>query len=436
MIRAVIHFFFYVVVVVVQVSAVSAGELTTAEKAIARNIDKDQAVVMEILRRSVDINSGTMNHAGVREVGALIKPMLDELGFETRWITLPAAVNRAGHLFAERRGKRGKKLLLIGHLDTVFEPRSPFQTLTIKGRRAVGPGAVDMKGGNVVILSALRALHAEGALDDTSIAVALIGDEEKAGRPLSVSRKDLIEAGRRADVALGFEQGIEIDGVSYASVGRRSSTPWRLEVTGRQGHSSGIFGERAGAGAIFEASRILNAFYDQVRGERFVTFNAGVILGGTQVSYDSTRGAGKVSGKTNIIPRKVIVTGGLRCISTDQLARTKKKMAAIVAQNYPVTSATLKFGESYPPMTPTPGNERLLASYSQASIDLGLGVVRAYDPARRGAADISFVASYADSLAGLGPNGTGSHGPNETLLLDSLPVAAKRAAVLIYRLTR
>src|SRR5205085_1921247 len=79
-----------------------------------------------LLERLVDINSGTMNLAGVREVGRILGAELDGVGFTTRWIDLPET-KRAGHLFAERKGNRGKRLLLIGHLDTVFENDSPFQ---------------------------------------------------------------------------------------------------------------------------------------------------------------------------------------------------------------------------------------------------------------------------------------------------------------------
>ena len=102
----------------------------------------------------------------------------------------PAVENRGGHLVATRRGTKGKHLLLIGHLDTVFEEDSPFQTWTlVDDSIAKGPGASDMKGGNVVIWSALEAMHSIGALDDVSITIVMTGDEEAPGEPLEEARR-------------------------------------------------------------------------------------------------------------------------------------------------------------------------------------------------------------------------------------------------------
>jgi glutamate carboxypeptidase len=415
-----------------------AAELSAEEQAISAFVDRHREEAIDLLARIVDINSGTMNAAGVAEVGRVLRAELDALGFDTRWIEQPPELERGGHLFARRHdespARAGRSVLLIGHLDTVFEPDSPFQRFEREGSVARGPGIADMKGGDVAILYALKALDSVGALTGADVTVAFLGDEESPGEPLSVARKDLVEAGKRADVALGFETGVAADGVEYATVARRSASEWRLEVTAPQGHSSGIFSERAGAGAIFEAARILAQFYDSVRGEQYLTFNAGSILGGTDVEYDFEHTRGKVAGKTNVIPRRVIVHGGLRAISEEQLERARDKMREIVARHLPKTSAEITFSDGYPPMSPTEGNRQLMELYDRASRDLGLGPIEALDPGRRGAADISFVAPYADSLAGLGLQGRGAHGPDEQVDLESLTVQTKRAAILIFRL--
>ncbi len=413
-----------------------AAGLTDVERSISSFIGAHREEAIELLARQVDINSGTMNAAGVRAVGRELEAELRALGFDTRWIEQPAELERGPHLFARRQGNRGRSVLLIGHLDTVFEPDSPFQRFERDGSIGRGPGAADMKGGNVVILYALKALHSVGALDGADVTVAFLGDEERPGKPLSVARRDLIEAGKRVDVALGFETGVRAEGVEYATVARRSASEWRLEVTGRQGHSSGIFDERLGAGAIFEAARILDEFYETVRGEKYLTFNAGLIVGGTEVEYDFEQTRGTVAGKTNIIPRRAVVHGGIRAISEEQLARAQRKMRGIVARHLPETSAEITFTEGYPPMSPTAGNRRLMELYDRTSRDLGLGAIEALDPGRRGAADVSFVAPFADALAGLGVQGRGAHGPDEEVDLESLAVQARRAAVLLYRLTR
>ncbi|MFO7588743.1 MAG: M20/M25/M40 family metallo-hydrolase, partial [Gemmatimonadota bacterium] len=370
----------------------------------------------------------------VREVGRMFAAGLERIGFRTEWIPMPTEVNRAGHLFAERSGGSGPTILLIGHLDTVYERDDPFQRWEpLPGGRARGPGAADMKGGNVVILLALEALHEAGALEDANVIVALLGDEEATGDPLTIARHHLLEAAQRSDAALGFEGGV--GGYASATVARRGFTDWRLEVTGPGGHSSGIFGERAGAGPAYEAARILTAFYEQMRGEENLTFSPGILLGGSAVEYDPETDRGTAFGKTNVIPAKVIVAGDLRTLTGEQLAGAKERMRRIVDEHLPHASAEIRFRDSYPPMAPTEGNLALLGLLDEVSRDLGLGAIEAVAPGRRGAADISFAAQHAPSLGGLGVVGRGSHSPDETVELASIPVMAKRTALLVYRLT-
>jgi glutamate carboxypeptidase len=384
----------------------------------------------------VNINSGSLNKQGVREVGVILGAELKALGFKTRWIEQPESMQRGGHLFGRRDGDRGKKLLLIGHLDTVFEPDDAFQSFERNDSSATGPGVEDMKAGDVVMIYALKALQQAGLLDGTQIVVAFTGDEEDFGIPASVSRRDLIEAGQWADVALGFESGINRDGKEWATISRRSSSGWCLEVSGKQAHSSGIFNQSTGAGAIFEAARILSDFYDEVRGEEYLTFNAGTIMGGTEVDGDCEDASGAVFGKTNVVPNRVVVRGGIRTISDGQLQRARQAMREVVARNLPVTRAVISFTEGYPAMAPTRGNRDLHDQLSSINQALGRKAMPILDPSRRGAADISFVAPYTDGLAGLGPYGEGGHTPQESLDLDSIPIAIQRAAILIYQLSR
>ena len=409
-------------------------QLSENEKAMVAWVDAHQDEAIALLEKTVNIGSGTMNHAGVREVGDVMAGELDALGLETRWIDMPEEMNRAGHLFATKKGQ-GKRFLLIGHLDTVFEADDNFQAFTREGNIATGPGIADMKDGNAVIVYALKALQHIGALDGIPITVAYTGDEEKSGRPLSISRRDLIEAGKWADIALGFEGAITSEGSDWATIARRSSSSWMLEVEGKQAHSSSIFSESTGAGAINETSRILSEFYTDVRGDYGLTFNAGTIQGGTTVNYDPGQNRGTTFGKTNVVPNTAVVHGGIRALSVEQLARAKAKMQAIVANHLPQTSASISFADSYPPMAPSAGNRSLADELSEVNQALGRGAMKTWDPLRRGAADISFVAPYTDALAGMGALGKGGHTPNESLELDSMALAIKRAAILIYRLS-
>ncbi|MDC6404916.1 MULTISPECIES: M20/M25/M40 family metallo-hydrolase [Maribacter] len=411
---------------------VAGQKLSRTEKKIIKSIEANNSNAIGFLEKVVNINSGTLNLEGVKKVGAEFNSAFGDIGFETNWIPMPAEMNRAGHLFAETKGSKGKKLLLIGHLDTVFEEDSPFQTFTmVNDSTAQAPGGNDMKGGNVIILYALKALQENNLLGDAQIIVALTGDEESAGDPLEISRKDLIDAAKRSDIALGFETST---GFNYATVARRGSSGWKVEVEGKRAHSSGIFSENTGAGAIFEISRILHGFYTDVKGEELLTFNPGTLLGGTFVTFDDMTSKGTVFGKTNVVAQRAEVRGGLRFISEEQKERTREKMRAIVAENLPKTSATISFSDMYPAMAPTEGNHALLQKLNQVSLDLNQGEVVAYDPGRRGAADTSFVAEYLDCLDGLGTMGTGAHTPQETVNLNTIEALTKRTAILIYRL--
>ena len=421
-----------IILFLVSLNLIRAQELTEIEQQIIKSVEQNNDEAISKLIEIVNINSGTLNTKGVKEVGLALKSAFEDINFNTTWIDMPAEMNRAGHLFAETNGTKGKKLLLIGHLDTVFEADSPFQEFKmINDSIAHAPGGNDMKGGNIIILFALKALQENGLLQNAQIIVAFTGDEESTGSPLEISRKDLVDAAKRSDIALGFETST---GFNYATVARRGSSGWRVETTGKRAHSSGIFSENTGAGAIFEMSRILNSFYNEVRGEEYLTFNPGIILGGTTVNFDPLSDKATADGKSNVVAQTTVVKGGLRFISEEQKENAREKMRAIVANNLPQTSATISFSDSYPAMSPTKGNEALLSILNNVSLDLNQGEVIAYDPGKRGAADTSFVASYVDCLDGLGTMGNGAHTLEETVNLKTIEALTKRTAILIYRL--
>jgi glutamate carboxypeptidase len=409
------------------------GGLSAAEQAIAAHARAHADEGIALLARAVDINSGTMNFAGVREVGRLFATELAGLGFTTEWVD-GAAFGRAGHLVARHPGT-GPRLLLIGHLDTVFERDSPFQRFErLSPESARGPGVLDMKGGDVIMIQALKALQAAGSLAAMNVTVFLTGDEESSGDPQSAARAALVDAARGAAAAIGFEDG---DGdPSHAVIGRRGTSAWTLRVTGTAAHSSQIFREDIGAGAIFEAARILDAFRQQLSSEAHLTFNPAVVLGGTEVEYDAAASRGSAFGKDNVIPERALVTGDLRALSAEQFASARERMALIVREGaLPHTTATITFEEGYPAMAPSDGNRRLLEMYDQASRDLGTGPVTPVDPDRAGAADVSFVAGLVPMvLDAIGMRGDGGHTVQETADLSTFPTQIARAAVLLHRL--
>jgi glutamate carboxypeptidase len=406
----------------------SVPSLSPVEQKLRDYVHAHQGEQVALLEKAVNINSGTLNLKGVREVGSLFAREFAAVGLDTTWVSLPAPVGRAGHLYAEHHGKRGKRVLLLGHLDTVFEGEG--EKFVKMDTLAAGAGSSDMKGGDVVILYALKALKSVGALDDTQIIVALTGDEEDAGALFKESRASLIDMARRSDIALGFEED-----AGKGTVARRGMSGWTLTITGKQSHSSGIFTGDAGDGAIYEAARIINTFRERLSSEKYLTFNPAVIVGGTDVTYDSTHISGTTSGKDNIIARSAVVRGDLRFISNEQEKHAREVMSEIVAKHLPGTSATIAFDDGNPAMPPTKGNYALLATLDSVSRALGQGAVEPLDPGERGAGDISFISDHLDALDGLGVIGFRSHSPDERVDLRSIGPATERAAVLIYRLT-
>jgi len=411
----------------------SAQPLSPEEKAILAKIDEQMPQTMQLLEDIVNINSGTLNVQGVREVGRILSDAFTKAGFSTTWVSLPDSLRRAGHLVASRNGSKGKKIFLIGHLDTVFEPDMPANPYRkLDDSTATGQGINDMKGGDVIILAAVRALHDLGLLNDATITAYFTGDEERAGLPVSVSRSDFIERARQHDIALGFETATALDIVAVA---RRGSSSWTLTTTGTQSHSSGVFGDQAGYGANFEMARILNEFRIRMSGVRYLTFHPGLVAGGTEMK--TAPGDVHVWGKTNIVAPAAVSYGDIRYISAKQEDSARKVMMRIASSgNLPVTSADITFEEGIPAMEPTPGNYALQQKLSMLSVQMGIGPTRAGDPGRRGAGDISYVAKYLDCLDGLGASGTGAHAPGETMNLREFPILLRRAALFLYRLTR
>jgi len=431
--------------------------LSKEEQKVMDYIDANMPRAIALLKESVDINSGTLNIEGVKKVGAIFAREFEKANFKTKWVPMPDSLRRAGHLVASigfnneaekaasnpssfkkkneiAKTKKGKKLFLIGHLDTVFEPDMPANPFTmINDSTATGQGVTDMKGGDVVMIIALQALQAQGLLKDANIIAYLTGDEEQAGYPREVSRGDFIETAKQTEIALAFEGA---NGLNSVATARRGASGWLLNVKAKTGHSSGVFTPYAGYGAIYEAARIVNEFRVQLSTEKYLTFNPGVFIGGSEMNYDETKATGTAIGKTNIISPSVTVTGDLRFLTEEQKKNARKKMQAIVDNSLAGTKATIDFQDGIPSMAPTDGNNKVLEVINGVTKDMGVGPTIAGDPGSRGAGDISYIAAYVDCIDGLGSSGRGAHAPGETINLKELPYLIKRAALTIYRLSR
>ena len=425
-------------------ASAQTATLTAAESAMVKAVDWETPAAIALLEKIVDINSGTMNLSGVVAVKDVVAPQIEALGFKVQWTPMESAVGRAGDLVAEHpcpagTKKCGKRLLLIGHMDTVFEPSSSFQKYSIvpgtNGNVATGPGVNDMKGGLVVMLTALKAMKAAGTLDNAEITIVLSGDEERHGEPTSLSRERMIAAGKRSDLALEFENSSRIDGKDMVRIARRSSITWDLETSGLSGHSSQIFRDTYGYGAIYELTRILDAFRKELP-EQGLTFNVGLVLGGATAKMNEAKTGGEATGKSNVIPPVALANGDIRTLSNEQTDRIEAKMRKIVADHLPKTGATIQFSEGYPAMAPTDASRALVGQLNAVNAALGLGEMGVMDPMLGGAGDIAFVAPYVPGLVGTGAMGEGAHAEGETVYLDSIPKQAKRMAVLMYRLSK
>ena len=418
------------IILTISLDSLTAQTLTKEEEKTIMQVEKNMPAMTELLKNSVNINSGTFNIKGVRAVGEIYAAELKKLGFTIEWIVLPDSLKRAPHLVATRKGKKGKKLFLIGHLDTVFEPDmppNPYQQLT--DSTATGQGVNDMKGGDVIIIGSLKALKELNLLDDATITVYMTSDEENAGEPRNISRGDFIERAKQHDIALAYEGG----NLSTVATARRGASGWQLEVTGKQGHSSGVFGGN-NFGSIYEASRIVNAFRETFVKEEFLSINPGLFIGGSEVSANWEKQLGNASGKTNIISPRTIVIGDLRFLTEEQKNKAREKMSSIVSQSLAGTKATIRFMDGIPSMEQTAGNEALAKQVSNISEAMGVGKVVPGNAGSRGAGEISYIAAYLDCLDGLGASGRGAHAPGEIINLKEFPILMKRSALLIYRL--
>lgn len=400
-----------------------AQALTPIERRIVASVDARAEESIRFLAHSVDINSGTGNAAGVRKLGSAFRSKLDALGFHTRWVDLPASMGRAGHLFAERPGSRGKRVLLIGHLDTVYERDDPFQRFTRHDPFALGPGVIDAKGGDVVLLYALLALQDAGVLDGAGITVALSGDEETPAVPYVESRAALVAAARASDVALAFEPAAEDMG--HATPVRLGFSNWALRVA-----TPAVPGDTAAISqaSIDAAARLIRRFQRDLQEAYLSIFALGLSPAGAPANGDGGPGASRSTSQG------AVLAGGVRFASWAQLARVEARMSELARASH---EGELTFGaDPYPGMPPRAESFALLDTLSAISVAVGAGPVGAGDPQRRGGGDISFVGDIIPGLDGLGPAGTGAHSPEETVDLRSLTLATKRAALLIYRLTR
>lgn len=407
------------------VAAAAGADLDTEEARIRDALAARQDRMVELLARWVEINTGTRNRTGLQHFAKQIVPELEALDFEVTvepgsrierpgsepFVTGPLIVARrspgAGHETAPR-------FLLSGHMDTVFEPESPFRHFERSPDdpgTATGPGVADMKGGLVVMLFALKALHERGELDRAAWTVLLNSDEEIGSLG---SRSRIEAAARRATFGFVFESARE-DGAMVRS--RRGLGQFHLSVTGVAAHAGSA--HEKGRSAVRELAHKALRIEEMTDYERGITLNVGTFEGGT---------------KRNVVPAHAEAWVDLRYDERAAGEEIRERMRELAGRSFVDGTRTRLWGRLHrPPKPASPEVDRLLGLHEEVAGALGVAVP---EPVHAGGGtDGSLMAGVGlPALDSVGVVGANAHTPRELVDLASLAERASLAAILLRRL--
>jgi glutamate carboxypeptidase len=398
--------------------------ISPGEQELVEWLEGEESGMIALLERITNINTGSLNKAGMAELAEIFSTELRGLGFNVDalpggLIEMPSCpgtnydIDLADHVLASKPGN-GTRLLLMGHLDTVFRFDSPFQSYRQDGDRVFGPGVADMKGGLVVMLYALKALHAQGLLQDMDISVLLNSDEEMGS--LS-SRQYVEEQAREHDFGLVYESS----GMNNLVRQRKGLGQARFVVNGRASHAGGA--HEQGRSAIKELAYKIVEIENLTDYETGVTVNVGIVSGGES--------------RNTVAPCAEALID-LRYPTPEQGVETAAQFEEIFGQvySYPVDSGEISTNSwvslHRPPKIPTEESDYLLEKTRAIGRLLGqeLGVTDS-----GGGTDGSLSQAVGlPTLDSLGIAGTGAHTIREEARLSSLLERAQLNAVLIARL--
>jgi glutamate carboxypeptidase len=388
------------------ISAVPVAELEGLRAVVAA----DLPAYLDDLRRLVDIDCGSYTPDGVNEVGRWTAGFLAELGADVDIRPDPAGGfgNTVVGTFTGRPG--GPRVLLIGHMDTVFDPGTaaerPFR---IDDAIAHGPGVTDMKSGLLAGLYALKALVGEtGGLPFERVTFVANPDEE-VGSPTSTPH--IRELAADADVALVLECARANGDIVSA---RKGILETRIIVHGRAAHA-GVEPEK-GRNAILEAARIVEDLHGLNGRWPGVTVNVGRIAGGT---------------RPNVVAERCELEVDVRSATAEGLDLVEAAVREIAAATeVPDTTVELHVMAGWRPMEKLPRSGRLVAHAQAVALGLGFEV---RDTATGGASDANTTSGMGiPSLDGLGPIGGNDHSPAEYLEVESIvPRTAMLAGLLL-----
>jgi glutamate carboxypeptidase len=379
--------------------------MSTAE--IVEDIAQRQDQMVGLLRELVEHESGTYDKADVDRLGAALRERLEALDFETELLKQ----DRLGdHVVGRRPSRNGKQILLVGHFDTVFShgtlAERPWR---VENGRAYGPGVYDMKGGIVILLTALDALRAGGSpfWSDCGITVFFNSDEEILS-PTSAGPIDAIA--RECQTACILEPARP--GGEYTFV-RKGAGKFFLKIAGRAAHAGGQ--PELGRSAALELAHktlALHALNDPSTG---TTVNVGVMRAGE---------------RSNIICPEAYAEIDLRALDPEEMESAIEAMRQVAAATTVPDTPAEFWGEPYfPPLPRKPVNERLFGLMKEAAAAVGF---EARDIVSGGGSDGNHTGQIVPTIDGMGIGGDGAHTEREFAVLSSLPERASALALFLH----
>lgn len=376
-------------------------------------IDTEHDNMLNLWQQLVNHESGSSDKLGVDRVQKLIKTELETAGAAVKLVDF----ERAGALLIAEIGSNRPKppVLFIGHTDTVFNTGTINQRpFTIQDGKAYGPGVLDMKGGIVACIYAIKAL-ASIKFNDRPIKILLAGDEE-TGHINSNAAEFLINEARGCAAAFNCETGFMDDAIV---VGRKGVARFTLEVEGVAAHVGND--PENGRNAIVEIAHKLIAINRLTDWSSGTTVNVGTITGGTV---------------PNATPDYAKVMIDVRFNDNAAIAEFTEKLQQLVATTYiDGTKSTLSGGASFKPMQTTAGVKRLFDLVATTAAELGLN--SPYPKTVGGGSDSAYsVIAGVPTVCAMGVKGARNHSPEEYALVDSLFERAKLLAVCVLNLDK
>jgi len=377
---------------------------------IMQALDSRETEMLDLLEKLVNIDSGTYLKAGVNRIADIIAPKLGQLGFDVERLS---QADFGDHLLARKGGSAAKRLLCIGHMDTVFpDGEAKRRPLRTEGDNAYGPGVIDMKGGIVVLLYSLQALmEADPNLYRSLDLAVILNSEEEIGSPTSTPY--IIREAKKADTVCVLEPARP---KGQVVIKRKGVGKYCLTVHGKAAHA-GVQPEM-GISAIEEMARTILELHALTDFEDGLTVNVGVITGGS---------------RSNIIAEQAYAEIDVRAVDQAQMDHAEKELNRVCRPHRDGIRMELTGGIEFPPMLKTQRSLELLRLVQEAGREVGADIDEMFTG---GGSDGNNTSHYAPTIDGLGPQGTGAHSPDETLIVPSLLKRSKVLALFVEKWQR